>query len=99
MTIATENAVVSGASEDRIDVPVAVEPISPFATSQFIRSETTLDFSGWQFTGWGAQGDYVEIIGSGRNETITGTSRSSACASRPARPISTGCRLNIGTLI
>ena len=37
--------------------------------------ETQLDFSGWGFTGWGAQGDYVEIIGSGRDETITGTSR------------------------
>ncbi|MEY1553989.1 calcium-binding protein, partial [Yoonia sp. R2331] len=39
-------------------------------------TETVLDFSGWQFTGWGAQNDYVEIIGSGRDETITGTSQS-----------------------
>ncbi|MEP5001161.1 MAG: calcium-binding protein, partial [Paracoccaceae bacterium] len=39
-------------------------------------TETRLDFSGWVFVGWGGQGEYVEIIGSGRNETITGTTQS-----------------------
>ncbi|HHN66655.1 MAG TPA: hypothetical protein ENK15_01280, partial [Thermopetrobacter sp.] len=39
----------------------------------YMVTTTTLDLSQWYFVNWGGQGDAVEILGDGSDETITGT--------------------------